>query len=109
MGSLRPSLVSPWRALLPMLFSRERYLVLAVSHAVALRSIYMQNQPVPADSSSPTSIWLKETRENLAAHTHVVVRCFWSSLAMICVLIVFALLIAFLFGRIAPDSPFNIG
>lgn len=103
------SRVTPWRALFPMLFARERYLDLAVHHAVALCSTNAQYQQSYAAGVFPSPQWIAETRSDLAAHATVVVRCFWSSLFVTCALVAVALLVALLLGRVAPDRPLDIG
>ena len=109
MAQMTPSRVSPWRAVLPMLFARERFIELAIAHSLALCAANSQYQSAMAQGQFPSASWEAETRANLTKYTTSLLRAFWSSLGVTCAFIALGVIAALLFGRLSPDRPLDLG
>jgi len=109
MSTAQAAQVSPWRALLPLLFRRPRYVDLAVSHAVALCLRSSQYRDLHARGEFPSPSWESATRQNLEPAAQKLVRSLAASLFMTAAFVVGALVVAWLLGRVAPDRPLDVG
>ena len=92
-----------------MLFARERFINLALAHSLALCAAKQQYQEAIAQGQFPTASWEAETRANLSKYTAVLLRSFWSSLAVTCCFIALGLAAALLLGKLSPDRRLDVG
>ena len=109
MNPATASRVSPWRAAIPMLFNRKKFMDLAVVHALALCAANKQYTEVIAQGEFPPAGWRDKTKSQLAEPTAELVHSFWSSLGVTLLFVAVGLIAAWFIGRLALDRPIGIG
>lgn len=99
--------VSPYRAILPLLFFHEHYLQLAIQHNMAINLESRGTLEAFQEGAYPKEGWEPEAlakAKDAAAHVR---RGIWSSFLLVAAIAVLAVVLAHCLGKLSHDLPLS--
>lgn len=105
----RYSRTSPWRAMWPLFFDRERYLRIAAEQEIAVSLCSSDYRASYEKGEYPKPDWEPAAIDRAKGHMQGLFRGLRKSFALTLAFAAFGVLVAFIFDKVHPSLPFAAG